>query len=281
MRVKIPWSKLPPGFAETVQTIPDDPVPPRQAATVVLMRDGPAAGRAPEVLLVRRVRSSGFVPGAWVFPGGRVDEADRSDAALGRWHPVRSGITLAERMDVRPEEAAGFLNAALRECLEETGIGAGLIRLGDDEDGGELPDAALAAVRQRLLGDELDWGRTLVTLDAHVDLSRVGYVAHWVTPVQEPRRYDTRFFLAAVARDAHLDLAENEMSEGAWLPAREALQLHDRGELPMVFPTIRTLESLAELPSPDAALSRFATERVPRILPRLVAEEDGVSMVID
>jgi len=194
--MKIPWPKLPPGFAETVQTIPDDPVTPRQAATVVLMRDGPAAGRAPEILMVRRVRSSGFIPGAWVFPGGRVDEADRADAALGRWHPSRSGIDLAERLGVRLDEAAGFLNAALRECLEETGVGAGLMRLGAPGEDRDLPTTALSSVRHRLLRDELDWTQTLDALDAHIDVERLAYIAHWVTPVQEPRRYDTRIFLA-------------------------------------------------------------------------------------
>lgn len=279
--MKIPWSKLPPGFAKTVRTIPEDPATPRQAATVVLMREGPTTRRPPEILLVRRVRSSGFVPGAWVFPGGRVDEADRADAALGRWHPSRAGVDLAGKLDVRLDEAAGFLNAALRECLEETGIGAGLIRLGSAAADRELPRTARSTVRQRLLADRLDWARTLEALDAHVDVSRVAYIAHWVTPVQEPRRYDTRFFLAAVSRRAELDLAREEMSEATWLPAEDALRLHHRGELPMVFPTIRTLESLTDLPSVEAALEHFAEGRVPRILPRLIAEEDGVRMVID
>lgn len=279
--MKIPWARLPPGFAETVQTIPDDPVVPRQAATIVLMRDGPALGRPPEILLVRRVRSSAFVPGAWVFPGGRVDEADRADAALGRWHPSSAGVDLADRLDVRLDEAAGFLNAALRECLEETGIGAGLVRLGGPADDRELTATARSTVRRRLLRDELDWARTLDALDAHVDVTRIAYVAHWVTPVQEPRRYDTRFFLAGVSRRAELELSEREMNAGTWLPAADALGLHERGEMPMVFPTIRTVESLADLPSVDAALAHFAEGRIPRILPRLIAEEDGVRMVID
>ena len=186
--MKIPWSRLPPGFAKTVRTVPDDPVTPRQAATVVLMRDGPGAGRPPEILLVRRVRSSTFVPGAWVFPGGRVDEADRADAALGRWHPSHAGLDLADRLDVRLDEAAGFLNSALRECLEETGIGAGLMRLGGPPDDREPTPTATATVRRRLLRDELDWARTLDALDAHVDVSRIAYIGHWVTPIQEPRR---------------------------------------------------------------------------------------------
>ncbi|HKK93486.1 MAG TPA: NUDIX hydrolase [Longimicrobiales bacterium] len=279
--MKIPWSRLPPGFAKTVQIIPDDPVTPRQAATVVLMRDGPAADHPPEILLVRRVRASAFIPGAWVFPGGRVDESDRADAAMGRWHPSGAGVALADRLDVRLDEAAGFLNAALRECLEETGIGAGLMRLGGPADDREMTATARSTVRRRLLRDELDWARTLDALDAHVDVSRIAYIGHWVTPIQEPRRYDTRFFLAAVSRRAELDLSEFEMNAGSWLPAEDALRLHRRGELPMVFPTIRTVESLADLPSVGAALDHFAEGRIPRILPRLIAEEDGVRMVID
>lgn len=279
--MKIPWSNLPPGFARTVATIPEQPVTPRQAATVVLMREGDGAGRAPEVLLVRRVRSSGFVPGAWVFPGGRVDEEDRNDAALGRWYPSGRTREFAHRLGVRLDEAAGFLGAALRECLEETGIGAGLVRLGGEGDDRELPITALAAVRHRLLDDEIHWSDALEALDARLDLGRIAYVAHWVTPIQEPRRYDTRFFLAHVSRRAELDLHEEEMSEGVWLPADDALRLHARGELPMVFPTIRTLESLSGLPSPEAALAHFAEGRIPRLLPRLIAEKDGVRMVID
>jgi 8-oxo-dGTP pyrophosphatase MutT (NUDIX family) len=178
-------------------------------------------------------------------------------------------------------EAVGFLNAALRECLEETGIGAGLIRLGSEAGDRNLPDTARSSVRQRLLADQLDWARALDALEAHIDVSRLAYIAHWVTPIQEPRRYDTRFFLAPVPRYAALDLARDEMSEGTWLPADDALRLHHRGELPMVFPTIHTLESLAGMPTVDAALAHFEDGRVPRILPRLIAEEDGVRMVID
>ncbi len=279
--MKIPWSKLPPGFAKTVRIIPAQPATPRQAATVVLMREGPTGGRPPEILLVRRVRSSGFVPGAWVFPGGRVDRADRDPATMLRWHPHGSPNELADRLGVRLPEAVGFLNAALRECLEETGIGAGLFRRGTEASDRELTETARSTVRQRLLADRLDWASTLDALDAHVDVKRIAYIAHWVTPLQEPRRYDTRFFLAAVPRRAVLDLAKNEMSEGTWLPAEDALRLHHRGELPMVFPTIRTLESLADLRSVESALAHFAEGRVRRILPRLIAEEDGVRMVID
>jgi 8-oxo-dGTP pyrophosphatase MutT (NUDIX family) len=279
--MKIPWSNLPPGFARTVATIPEDPVTPRQAATIVLMREGAGAGRAPEFLLVRRVRSSGFVPGAWVFPGGRVDESDRADAALRRWHPTRAGVELADRLGVHLDEATGFLNSAVRECLEETGIGAGLVRLGSTEEDVPLTRTALATVRQRLLDDEIDWATALDALDTFIDLGRIAYIAHLVTPIQEPRRYDTRFFLAHVSRQAHLDLHEQEMSEGVWLPADDALRMHARGELPMVFPTIRTLESLSGLRSPRGALEHFAEGRIPRILPRLIAEEDGVRMVID
>ena len=78
----IPEERLPPGFIETLDNVPATPAVPHPSATVVLMREG---GGGPEVLLLRRNRATGFVPGAYVFPGGRVDAADGEDALAERW----------------------------------------------------------------------------------------------------------------------------------------------------------------------------------------------------
>ncbi|MDT8370115.1 MAG: NUDIX domain-containing protein [Longimicrobiales bacterium] len=270
----IAWERLPPGFAETVRTIPEAPATPRPSATIVLVRDGAGGRGDPEVLLLRRVRSAGFVPGAWVFPGGRVDAADRTPEAIARWTPAGAPDRLADRLGLAdPVEAAGYVNAALREALEETGVPVALTPRPDTR--------ALSAVRTRLLDDALDWAATLVALDAHIDAASLAWIAHWVTPVQEPRRYDTRFFLARVERDLPLELATEEMSDGRWIGVDAALAAHAEGALPMVFPTIRTLEGLRGFASADAMLEHARSVEVPRILPRLVAEAEGVRMVID
>ena len=117
----IPFERLPPGFAETLDRPPSEPAVPRPAATVVLLRD---RDEGPEVVLLRRVRNAGFVPGAWVFPGGRVDAADAAPELLARWRgPAPSEVARRLDMDVDASPSAmAYLLAALRETFEETGL---------------------------------------------------------------------------------------------------------------------------------------------------------------
>src|SRR5690606_3493370 len=137
----------------------------RPAATVVLVREGDVA---PEVLLLRRHRASGFVPGAYVFPGGRVDPAD-DDARL---HQRVVGLQT-------PEPAFGYWMAAVREVFEETGV-----LLARTAEGAAPPDAhtdlVLAAWRESLLCDRATLLDVLAGADLRADLSGVVYVAHWV-----------------------------------------------------------------------------------------------------
>lgn len=277
----IPFDRLPPGFAETVKHIPDEPVPTRPAATSLLLRDGPTGM---ETLMLRRTRRSGFVPGAWVFAGGRVDAGDGEDGIAERL----TGLTHDEaalRLGLRPSTidsppAIAFYAAALREAFEETGI-----LVAERADGSAVPSAGedpeAGAVRDRLLADEIDFGETLDLLGAHIDASRIEYVAHWITPVQEPRRYDTRFFAAKVDPAREFALSPSEMSEGRWLTPEDALALHTAGELPMVFPTIRTLEDFCGFQSVDESLESFGAKPVPAILPRLVVTPTGVGLEVD
>lgn len=267
---EIPEERLPPGFAETVMDPPATPASPRPAATIILMRDAPGAEAAVEVLLMRRQRSSGFVPGAWVFPGGRVDTAD-------------SGPALYERIDglsSNPTPPVEFWTAALREVFEETGV-----LLARRRDGDWAPDATadrrMERFRKQLMDDEVSLMDVLERRGLQLDASAMVHVGHWVTPVVEPRRYDTHFFAAAVpaAREARPD--PREMTDARWLTPRAALAAFERGDLPMVFPTVKTLESLTEYRSVEHTLDALRHRSVPRILPRLVRTDGGVAIVVD
>lgn len=262
---EIPHENLPPGFAETIEEVPDEPAVPRPAATAVLMRDGDGL----EILLLRRHRSSGFVPGAYVFPGGRVDDAD-ADPALAR-------RTIGLGADAEP--AAGFWLAAIREVFEETGV------LLARTDGGEpAPDAreeGMEALRESLMRDE---ATLLDVLDARAlrpDTAGMVHIAHWITPVVEARRYDTHFFAAALppGREARPD--PREMTDAAWLRPAEALDRFRSGRLPMVFPTVRTVEVLDRYGSVAEALDALDAMTVRPTLPRLVRTERGVAIVVD
>lgn len=272
---EIPAELLPEGFAEQLDRPPTEPAVPRPAATVVLLRRGPGGL---EVLLVRRSRRSGFVPGAWVFPGGRVDRADGDPELLGRvdgLDPDAAEARLGAGVGDTP--ALAYYVAALREAFEETGL-----LVGRTEDGKDPPppgsDPEVEALRGELLDDATPFGRVLDRMACRLDGSAVEYVAHWITPEAEPRRYDTRFFAARVPEDREASLDPREMTDAVWIAPAEALARNRAGELPMVFPTLRTLEALADFGSPDEALAHFKGRDIPTVLPRLVRTPTGVGL---
>jgi len=274
----IPFDRLPAGFAERIEDPPDEPSEPRPAATVVLLRPGP---RGPELLLTRRSRTAGFVPGAYVFPGGTVDGEDAEADLVARIDGVDAGEA-ATRLGVPPDHdppPLGFWVAAIREAFEETGI-----LVGRAEDGGFPPAAAsdpgVEALRLRVLDDEEVFPDVLDAMGCRMDGGAVEYIAHWITPLPEPRRYDTRFFAAAVPGGSEAIVDPREMTDAVWLTPAEGLRRLEEGSLPMIFPTIKTLESLRGFASPEEILDHFSGRAIPEILPRLVRTEDGVGTVI-
>lgn len=275
----IPYERLPEGFAERLERPPGPPAKPLPAATVVPLRAGPR-DRGLEILLLRRTRSAGFVPGAYVFPGGRVDKEDASPALLARVRglsPERAAARL-ELPDGEPPAIAYYL-AAVREAFEETGI-----LVAADARGEPAPcavsSATAARLRQELLDGKRTFAQVLETLDLTIAGDALEYIAHWITPEAEPRRYDTRFFAAVVLRDREVSLHRPELVDAVWCSPAEALERHNRGELPMIFPTLRTVDSLAPYGSPGEVLAAFRKVRVPEVLPRLVRGESGLSMEI-
>ena len=267
----IPEERLPEGYLETLRDPPAAPVTPRPAATVVLLREG-AGG--PEVLLLRRNRATGFVPGAYVFPGGRVDAADGDEALIARW----DGLT-AEAASARlgmsgnaDPPAIAYYGAALREAVEETGLLAGVA--GDFRC--SLDAGAVARGREALLEGHATFAAALSALGARLDGSAVEYVAHWVTPEIEPRRYDTRFFAVRVPAGSRALHDAREMTDSVWLTPRAALDRHRRGQLPMIFPTIRTLEELAGFPTVDELLTHYRGRTIARVEPEIVRTDGGV-----
>jgi len=257
----IPEERLPPGFMDTIGQAGAAAVP-RPASTVALMRD---ARSGPEVLLLRRNRSSGFVPGAYVFAGGRVDAADADPLP---W----SGPS----MQAPPPE---YWAAALRELFEETGV-----LLARDAGGtyaADASDPALSVWRDTLLEDGATLAGMLETLGLTLAGDRVVHFAHWITPVAEPRRYDTHFFMAGMPESRTASADAREMSDAVWLTPAAALDRFADGTLPMVFPTVRSLETLASFETVQSALDYWRNRQVAPVLPRLVRTGRGVSLVVD
>ena len=257
----IPIERLPEGFARSIDAPPMVPAEPAPAATVVLARDGEAGL---EVLLLQRHRASGFVPGAYVFPGGRVDASDDDAAALARIDGLSAPL----------QPGGPYWVAAVREAFEETGVLLG-------HRPSETTTGPLLEWREKLLSDDATLGAMLDALDLRLDLRRMIELAHWITPIAEPRRYDTRFFLAAPIGGVEARIDEREMTDAVWLPPGEALRRFRAGRLPMVFPTVHTLERLTEFRTATQAVEALRGARVDALLPKLVRKGDGVTIELE
>jgi 8-oxo-dGTP pyrophosphatase MutT (NUDIX family) len=274
----IPFENLPEKFAESIEDPPEVPAEPRPASTIVLLRD---AAEGMEVLLMKRNRRAGFVPGAYVFPGGRVDGTDAMPQVIDRL----DGLTpeaASERLDLHHGEppAIAYYLAALREAFEETGIMVGL-----RSDGSAPPtaaeDPAVDGIRSALMGDEISFADAISRLQCRIEGDSIEYIAHWITPEPEPRRYDTRFFAAKVRPGSTAMVDPREMTDAIWLHPNDALDRCDRGQLPMVFPTIKTIEELASYESADDALDGIGAATVRTIMPTLIITPTGVGLQID
>lgn len=248
---------------------------PRPAATVILLRP---SGGGLEVLLLRRHRRSSFAADAWVFPGGVVDAADATLPAAN-WRGI-DPEALAARFRADAELVLGLHVAAVRETFEEAGV-----LLAHDADG-RLADPTTAAARgmREVLadrgdpagGDEFrDWvsARELV-----LDLGALTYWSHWITPEIESKRFDTRFFVAAVpaAQQAAHDTVE--VTDHRWLAPEEGVAGAERGELLMLLPTVHSLAELAEItPATPEAVVGYGAARlhVPTVLPHVERGDDG------
>lgn len=242
--------------------------PPRDAATVVLLRDG-AGGL--EVFMVKRHGASDVLGGAYVFPGGKVDEADHDDESIDSLGvpPDALHAMLAEpAIDAR--KAAAMFVAAARETFEECGV---LLSPGADAD---RQRAAHALHREGH-----DFASVLAQLGIGLDTSRLRPWSRWITPVVpslQQKRFDTRFFVGAVPPEQAALHDNREASDSAWLRPREALDRFWAREIELAPPQIMTLAHLTRHPSVAQALAEAGRRPPPTIQPEPF-DQDGTRVV--
>jgi 8-oxo-dGTP pyrophosphatase MutT (NUDIX family) len=252
-------------FADLRARLGQPPVPTRDASTIVLLRDGKSGL---EVYLLRRVASMAFAPLMHVFPGGRVDPAD--SAAHAGWF----GAAPEEWAGVLSADAAlaqGLVCAAVRETFEESGVLLAGVSPDEvaDVSGADWEADRMALIERR---ESLSSLLTRRGLALRADLLRPW--AHWITPEIEPRRYDTRFFVAGLPKAQSTRDVGGESDATMWLTPNEAIELHERGELAMLPPTISTLRELAEYPTVEDVLAAAAARDIAPVLPRVVLTDD-------
>ena len=242
----------------------DAAIIPQPAATVLLLRDDPAGLH---VYFLRRPARSSFAASAYVFPGGALDEEDSSDDLLAL-APGFDPQAAAPRMGLDAGGAAvlccaGLHVAAVREVFEETGI-----LLGERAGGGALGDAdagELATARGELLGGT-PFGVVLRAHGLRIAPQGMAYVAHFITPEGERRRYDTRFFACAAPPQQEAVHHAAEATESGWYTAAQALHMAG-GEFGLMLPPTRIMcNEIAQHGSADAALTDLGSRPVAAIL---------------
>jgi 8-oxo-dGTP pyrophosphatase MutT (NUDIX family) len=252
-------------------------VPARDAATLMVVRDG---NHGLEVLMVRRALSASFVGGAYVFPGGTVDPADR----LIELEAVCDGHTDGDASNVLDIESGGlaFWVAAVRECFEETGLllahraGGDAVDYDDPAVAGRFVEHRAAFVDNRMSLAELCRLERL-----RLDLGAMHYFAHWITPTASPRRFDTRFFVAAAPTGQEPLHNPGELIDQVWIRPADAVDGHRRGTFEMILPTIRNLEAIADFERAADLLDAVAAlPAVPTVVPRVVDDGGGRRLLL-
>ena len=248
------------------------PPVPRHAATVVLLRDASRGGV--EAYLLRRVGTLAFAAGMYVFPGGGVDSED-ARTEIGWVGPAPEEWSVALRADA--PLARALVCAAVRETFEESGVllaGPSPTKVADVSDlAWERDRVALEQHKAHLAGLLAHRGLML-----RADLLRPW--AHWVTPEVEPRRYDTRFFVAALPAGQTTREVGGEADRAVWLAPQEALDRLRRGELTMLPPTAFTLAELTAYPNVAAVVAAAQRRDIAPVLPRIVVSGDEAHLLL-
>ena len=226
----------------------DEAIP---AATLIVVRDPP--GGRPELLMVERGQAMAFAAGALVFPGGRIDEADRLLAVhlgLGEDGPARV--------------------AAIRETIEETAVPAALA-------GAARPENILAVQAALAQGD--DFAQVIEQSGVELDPTSLTPFARWVPKFHAVRRFDTMFFISQCpAGDWAPNVIEGECAGACWIRAGEVLERERDGEARLIFPTRRVLERLAQHSSFDEIRADALAHPIEPITP-WVEEKEGENFI--
>jgi 8-oxo-dGTP pyrophosphatase MutT (NUDIX family) len=242
----------------------------REAATVMLVRDDPAL----QVFMLRRNLESVWVAGAFVFPGGAVDPDDRSDVLAARC--LDRTDASASRLLGLSDGGLGYWVAAVRETLEEAGV-----LLARSRSTGHLVDPTLVApMRDALNSGKRSFTDLVVTHDLVLDTGALHPLSHWITPEGSPRRYDTRFFIAAAPEGHAYTPDESETVASRWARPADALDAADRGEIDLIFPTRKNLEVLADFTSAGGLLRAVSEAEASDRPPMRVSEHGGGTRVM-
>ncbi len=268
-----PTRRLPEEFTRHVQDFIDagtEPAPAKDASTVVLLREGDGEPGGLEVYLLRRVDQMAFAGGFCVFPGGGVDPRDFDQEIAWAGPAPEEWATL---LDTSTSHARALVCAAVRETFEESGV-----LLAGPTAGSVVADTTgddWERDRQALEARELSFTDFLRRRELVLRSDLLHWWGSWVTPIFEPRRYDTRFFVAALPAGQVTRDVSTESDHVVWLPVRDVIEQVDQDQMAMLPPTYATcLELFGPASLAEALASAETKDRTP-ILPEMQVDQDG------
>ena len=244
---------------------------PKEASTVILVR---ARAEEPwEIFLARRHSRQSFMAGAFVFPGGQLEDNDCDReivhliAAASSFNPQ----SLLQDTGLTAEKALGFFIGAIRETFEETGI---LLAA-------DLSGRPISFAQKENLDRFADYRRQLNRAEIRLqDIARNEKLlflpetlmpyAHWITPTFEAKRFSARFFLAKLPEGQMPITDADELTESIWSTPKNLLQMNAAGKILLMPPTLKTIEELSEYNSIDELFAAALQRGIYPIMPQLI-----------
>ena len=244
-----------------------EPVKPRLSATVLLLRDSP---NGLEVFMVVRHHQIDFASGAIVFPGGSLDASDRDPR-------IRA---LSDGVDHLDDDTLAVRVAAAREAFEECGV-----LYARDPATGRIIDGDRAHVlgakyRAPLEADELGMADVAEAEGLRLAIDQLTHFAHWITPENMPKRFDTHFFLAPAPGDHALLHDGSEAVDSVWISPTEAVAQAAAGQRTMIFATKLNLDRVGRSQTVAEAIERAQSETIVTVMPKARKTEHGRTLTI-
>ena len=225
-----------------------------------------------QVFMMKRAQKSNF-GGIWVFPGGIIENQDKEIAEKD----FCKGLTESDAKGIlnNDNESLHYWIASLRETFEESGA---LIANREDNSVFVPTDdelGTLEKLRNDLLNGNISFMSILIQLNLKIDLSRLIYVSHWITPNVETKRYTTRFFLTSLNEDMALRHDGIEGTDSNWFGINDLLKDYENGKVSLIMPTIKNLESITNFANTDELMSakkNINPKDIPAIEPKFFIE---------
>ena len=239
------------------------------AATVLVLRD---SDHEMEVLMVKRSNKPPF-GNLYVFPGGKIDDDDYlSD--LENFCDGLNDNSASDKLGLK-HSGLSYWIACIRECFEEVGILMAIKNSGEKLDLDGKDKSRFDEYRKLLIDNKVNLLDICKKENLTLTTKNIAPLSHWITPKIESRRFDTRFFIAYLPENQTVEHDGLELTKSIWINPNKAIEKAFKGDMPMIMPTIKNLQSCEDYRSAKDILrdqKKLTNNDIPPILPKFFKE---------